>query len=61
MKESLTKVLHSLEFAADDLRAAYNKADPVTAIILMELMKDNINVFSKVGELLNALESKEGG
>jgi len=54
--EPVLKALHSLEFAAGDLREAYASADPVSAIVLCELMARANSLHDDVKRLLEALE-----
>ena len=57
MKESLTKVVHGLEFASDDLREALNNSIKLESIIILNLIETNAKLLNDVKQLLSAIDN----
>lgn len=56
--ESLTKAMHSAQFARDDLQAASHGASAVEAIVIYPLIKQAADLSNGIAALLDALNAK---
>lgn len=61
MKELLTKVIHDLGFACDDLKAAQGKATAVERIVLLEITWRTKSLLQDAKALLKALNADAEG
>jgi hypothetical protein len=57
MNETLTKILHELEFADEDLRQALKLGTAVDGIVIIDLIKRNIETLNAVKSFQNAKEA----
>lgn len=53
--ENVTKAQQTLSLAVDDLREALNHSDSVSAIILLDMLRDCAGLADRAATLLNAM------
>jgi hypothetical protein len=58
MNEDLTKATHSMMFAVGSLQDALKRANPVEALLLLELIETAAKVQQRIESLAAAIESK---
>ena len=56
--EDLTKAFHSAGFLVRDLQAANAKADPVTHLLLLQLIEQAFRVRNECAAILQAVEER---
>ncbi len=61
MKEPLTKAIHDLGFARDDLKEALKEANAVQKIVLLDIIWRTISQLQQTKALLKAIEADEMG
>ena len=61
MKESLTKAIHDLGFARDDLKEALKEANAVQKIVLLDIIWRTIAQLQQTKALLKAIEADAEG
>lgn len=58
MNEDLTKATHSMMFAVGSLQDALKRANPVEALLLLEVIEMAAKVQQRIESLAAAIESK---
>ena len=59
MNEDILKAYDSVNFLLEELRAAYQKADPMAELVMGPLIDDTVKLRHSVSELKKAIERGE--
>lgn len=56
MHEDIQKAIHDLEFTSDSLRQALHKANPVEAIVIIDLIGKVANLTNETKNFMRAIK-----
>ena len=59
MNEHLPKASDDIAFLCDDLQAAHAKANPLLALVLVDVLNEAVELRSRLNRLIEAVQSDE--